>query len=82
MASLNNIRSIFAENNAVAGGLKKFALKLVSQATETIGWDFKPEEDYLTGQLRALLISTAGSAGHTAYNLLPIIFQRRALIGF
>ncbi|KAI4203910.1 MAG: hypothetical protein LQ350_001532 [Teloschistes chrysophthalmus] len=66
MASLNNIRSIFAENNAVAGGLKKFALKLVSQATETIGWDFKPEEDYLTGQLRALLISTAGSAGHTA----------------
>ncbi|KAL8640968.1 MAG: hypothetical protein Q9228_002172 [Teloschistes exilis] len=66
MASLNNIRSIFAENNAVADGLKKFTLKLVSQATETIGWDFKPEEDYLTGQLRALLISTAGSAGHTA----------------
>lgn len=83
VASLSNIRSIFAENNAVANGLKKFTLELVSQATETIGWDFKPEEDYLTGQLRALLISTAGSAGHTAYNFLFIAFStRRALIDF
>lgn len=82
MASLSNIRSIFAENNAVADGLKKFTLKLVSQATESIGWDFKPEEDYLTGQLRALLISTAGSAGHTAYNLLPITFPKESADGF
>ncbi|KAL8789622.1 MAG: hypothetical protein Q9213_001058 [Squamulea squamosa] len=66
VASLGNIRSVFAENEAVANGLKQFTLKLVSQATENIGWDFKANEDYLTGQLRALLITVAGSAGHTA----------------
>ncbi|KAL8921139.1 MAG: hypothetical protein Q9208_005892 [Pyrenodesmia sp. 3 TL-2023] len=66
IASLVNIRSIFAENEAVADGLKQFTLKLVSSATEQIGWEYKPGEDYLTGQLRALLISTAGGAGHTA----------------
>ncbi|KAL9014793.1 MAG: hypothetical protein Q9173_000584 [Seirophora scorigena] len=66
VASLVNIRSIFAENKAVADGLKQFTLKLVSSATEKIGWEFGPEEDYLTGQLRALLLSTAGGAGHKA----------------
>ncbi|KAL8829120.1 MAG: hypothetical protein Q9170_006310 [Blastenia crenularia] len=59
-----NIRSIFAENRAVADGLKDFTLKLISQAIENIGWEFRPGENYLTGQLRALLISTAGGAGH------------------
>ncbi|KAL8759431.1 MAG: hypothetical protein Q9184_003625 [Pyrenodesmia sp. 2 TL-2023] len=66
IASLVNIRSIFAENKAVADGLKQFTLNLVSSATEKIGWEYKSGEDYLTGQLRALLISTAGGAGHTA----------------
>ncbi|KAL8962415.1 MAG: hypothetical protein Q9193_001173 [Seirophora villosa] len=66
VASLVNIRSIFAENKAVADGLKQFTLKLASSATEKIGWEFGPEEDYLTGQLRALLLSTAGGAGHKA----------------
>ncbi|KAL8682743.1 MAG: hypothetical protein Q9186_001254 [Xanthomendoza sp. 1 TL-2023] len=66
MASLSNIRSVFAENDNVADGLKQFTLKLVAQATRNVGWEFKADEDYLTGQLRALLISTAGGAGHTA----------------
>lgn len=29
-----------------------------------MGWDYKSDEDFLTGRLRALLISTAGSNGH------------------
>lgn len=62
--SLAKIRSVFAENDAVSVGLTKFTLKLVAAATEKIGWDFKPNEDYLTGQLRALLITTAGDVGH------------------
>lgn len=66
VASLINIRSIFAENKAVADGLRQFTLKLVSSATEKIGWEFSPGEDYLTGQLRALLIDVAGGAGHTS----------------
>lgn len=70
LASLLNIRSIFAENIPVADGLKHFTLKLLSSATEEIGWEYRPEEDYLTGQLRALLIGTAGGARHAAYDLL------------
>ncbi|KAL8660145.1 MAG: hypothetical protein Q9226_000051 [Calogaya cf. arnoldii] len=66
IASLTNVRSIFADNEAVANGLREFTLKLVSPATDNIGWEPTANEDYLTGQLRALLISTAGGAGHIA----------------
>lgn len=64
VSSLTNIRSIFADNEIVSTGLKTFTLRLVTPATEKIGWDFAPSEDYRTGQLRALLISAAGGAGH------------------
>ena len=64
IASLENIQSIFADNKALATGLRLFTVRLVAPATEKIGWEFAPNEDYLTGQLRALLLSTAGSAGH------------------
>ncbi|KAL9596173.1 MAG: hypothetical protein Q9179_004710 [Wetmoreana sp. 5 TL-2023] len=76
IASLSNIRSVFAENEAVAGGLKGFVLRLVSPALEYIGWDSKANEDFLTGQLRSLLIGTAGSAGHVAYEPNSSEFQR------
>ncbi len=48
----------------MAEGLRQFALKLTSAATDKIGWDFAQSDDYLTGQLRALLLQTAGLAGH------------------
>jgi hypothetical protein len=64
-SSLGNLRSIFTGNEPVATGLKKFVLNLVTPAAEEIGWEFKEGEDYLTGQLRRLLISVAGQAGHT-----------------
>ncbi|KAA6410075.1 MAG: aminopeptidase 2 [Lasallia pustulata] len=62
--SLTNVRSIFSDNEATAKGLKNFTLQLVTVAAEKIGWDFAPDEDFLTGQLRSLLINTAGGAGH------------------
>lgn len=58
------VRSVFAENDTLSAGLKTFTLRLVESATEKIGWDFGPNDDFLTGQLRALLIRTAGGAGH------------------
>ena len=64
ISSLGSIRSIFADSEAIATGLKTFTLRLVAPATENIGWDFAPSENFLTGQLRALLLSTAGNAGH------------------
>lgn len=63
-ASLAKIRSIFAENEEISTGLKKFTLKLVAAVTEKVGWNFGSDEDFLTGQLRALLVSTAGNVGH------------------
>ena len=45
-------------------GLERFALELTTPAAEKIGWEFSQNEDYLTTQLRKLLISMAGLAGH------------------
>ncbi|KAI9716899.1 MAG: hypothetical protein M1812_005048 [Candelaria pacifica] len=64
ITSLTNIRSTFAGDAQISTGLKKFVLQLVKPAADKIGWDFKPEDDFLTMQLRALLISSAGGAGH------------------
>ncbi|KAI9785509.1 MAG: hypothetical protein M1839_009250 [Geoglossum umbratile] len=64
ITSLANVRSIFAGNKEIAGGLKKFTLQLVTPATERIGWEFADGESFLTGQLRALLITAAAGAGH------------------
>lgn len=63
-SSTSNIRSVFSQNENVSAGLKKFTLNLATPATESIGWDFKPDEDYLTGQLRKLLIAMSGNAGN------------------
>ena len=63
-SSVANLRSIFSRNEAVAKCLKQFTRSLVSMAVERIGWEFPPDEDYLTVQLRKLLIAMAGNAGH------------------
>lgn len=64
LSSLGNIRSIFADDAQVSEGLRKYVLKLVTAATDKIGWEFGANDDFLTGQLRALLITSAGLAGH------------------
>lgn len=63
-SSLGTLRSVFADNEVVAGALKKFILQLATPAAENLGWEFSGNEDYLTGQLRNLLIGMVGSAGH------------------
>ena len=64
ISTLGKIRSTFSSDKEVAEGLRQFTLKLASAATDRIGWEFAPGDDYLTGQLRALLLQTAGLAGH------------------
>ncbi|KAI9846194.1 MAG: hypothetical protein M1837_004308 [Sclerophora amabilis] len=64
LSSLANIRSIFSDNSQIADGLKAFTLKLINSITAELGWEFPSEEDFLTGQLRSLLILTAGGDGH------------------
>ncbi|KAL4938670.1 hypothetical protein BDV06DRAFT_225769 [Aspergillus oleicola] len=65
-SSVGNLRSIFSHNEAVAEGLKKFARELSSPAVGKIGWEFKPNEDYLTVQLRKLLIAMSGLSGNAS----------------
>ncbi|KAF2232098.1 hypothetical protein EV356DRAFT_505714 [Viridothelium virens] len=65
--SLSEIRSIFsADDDHLAHALRAFTLRLVSPAAEKVGWEFTAQEDFLTGQLRANLLSTAGACGHEA----------------
>lgn len=66
MMSLGTIKSIFSDDPEIAESLRNFTLKLIDAAVIKIGWEFPKGEDYLTGQLRALLISTAGINGHEA----------------
>ncbi|KAJ5134097.1 hypothetical protein N7526_005462 [Penicillium atrosanguineum] len=63
-SSLASLRSVFSQNEQAAEGLKKFTRDLVAPVAEQIGWEFQPNEDYLTVQLRKLLIAMAGNAGH------------------
>ena len=64
--TIMNLRSIFAADDAIEAGLKNFTLKLVTPTVEKLGWDFASNEDFLTGQLRALIISAAAWSGHQA----------------
>ena len=64
LTTLGKIRSTFSSDEQVAEGLRVFTLKLTTAATDKIGWDFAPGDDYLKGQLRALLLQSAGLAGH------------------
>ncbi|KAI5302672.1 hypothetical protein KEM56_000471 [Ascosphaera pollenicola] len=63
-SSLGHLRSVFTDDEEISASLKKYILKLVSAGVDSVGWEFKPDEDYLTGQLRQLLIPLAGHAGH------------------
>jgi len=64
---LGKLRSVFAESSPeIEAKLKKFTLNLVSATVESLGWEFKQGEDFLTGRLRSLLISAAGGAGHAS----------------
>lgn len=64
LGSISTVKSVFADDGTISLGLKNFVLKLVTPAVERIGWDSSAKDDFLTGQVRALLIITAGLNGH------------------
>jgi aminopeptidase N len=63
-SSLAIIKSIFSEEEDIAKALEAFTVRLIEEAVKRVGWEHCPEEDYLTGQLRVLLISSAGHNGN------------------
>ena len=64
LGSLGTVKSVFSEDTEIAEGLKKFTLKLIGDAVTKIGWETSPNDDFLTTQLRSLLIITAGLNDH------------------
>ncbi|KAF3184457.1 hypothetical protein TWF788_005162 [Orbilia oligospora] len=62
--ALSAVQGAFGSNPEIKAGLKKFALELYSPAAEKLGWTFAEGDDFLTTQLRGLLIGAAASAGH------------------
>lgn len=64
LGSLGTVKSVFSGDEAITNGLKRFTLKLISPAVERIGWEARANEDFLTSQLRATLLNTAGMNGH------------------
>ena len=63
-SSLSDIRITFSEDPTLAAALDEFSLRLFGPAAERIGWEPSTDEDFLTGQLRTLLLWNAGRAGH------------------
>jgi aminopeptidase N len=66
LTNLGNVRSVISNSEDVSEGLRKYHLKLITPAVEKVGWEFKDGESFLTGQLRASLILSAGAVGHQA----------------
>ncbi|RYP44085.1 hypothetical protein DL768_009409 [Monosporascus sp. mg162] len=64
--SFGLVKSIFSDDEVIRSGLEKFALKLIGDAVEKVGWDFPENEDYLTGLLRKRLLLNAVANGHPA----------------
>ena len=55
---------MFSTDDTIFAGCKNFVLQLILPALEKIGWEALPDEDILTGELRALLVKHAGLNGH------------------
>jgi len=66
LTNIGNVRSVLSNSEDVSEGLRKYHLKLITPAVEEVGWEFKSGESFLTGQLRASLLLSAGVVGHQA----------------
>lgn len=64
ITSLSTIKTAFSTDAVIRDALKRFSLTLINSTVAKLGWEFLPGEDYLTGQLRALLIGSAGINGN------------------
>ena len=64
LGSLGTVKSVFSGDPEITQGLKKFILKLIGDAVAKIGWETSPTDDFLTTQLRSLLIMSAGINEH------------------
>jgi aminopeptidase N len=66
LTNIGNVRSVLSGSDDVSEALRKYHLKLITPAVEKVGFEFKDGESFLTGQLRASLLASAGVVGHLA----------------
>jgi len=66
LTNIGNVRSVLSGSDDVSEALRKYHLKLITPAVEKVGFEFKDGESFLTGQLRASLLASAGVVGHQA----------------
>lgn len=64
LGTLASVRSLFADDAEIKEGLRRFTLRLVERQVTKIGWQEGKDEDYLTGQLRKRLLTTAVVNNH------------------
>lgn len=60
------VKSIYGDDDIIKSGLEKFALKLIGNAVEKVGWEFSEQESYLAGLLRKRLLLNAVANNHPA----------------
>ncbi|KAF2764364.1 hypothetical protein EJ03DRAFT_302165 [Teratosphaeria nubilosa] len=64
LSALKTIQSVFSSDLQVKAALDNFAIKLVSKALDTRRWSEQYDpSNYLSGEMEAMLYSTAGLAG-------------------
>ena len=68
LSVVRELRRIFNDSKTEQA-LKKFILKLVSPAAESLGWEPSTGESYLQASIRPSLLLSAAGAGHQPYHL-------------
>lgn len=63
ITALGKVQSIFSKDVALAQGLDNLLHGIISPMVAKLGWEPSPNEEYLTTQLRSLLVLTAGRSG-------------------
>ncbi|KAK1833949.1 peptidase family M1-domain-containing protein [Podospora conica] len=62
--AIATLKSVFGEDEQIAGGLNKLTLEVIDKSLKELGWEAKAGEDFTTPQLRKRLLGAAVASGH------------------
>jgi aminopeptidase N len=76
ISSLSRTLTVWSSSDRVYSSLKKFAQELVTPSLQRLGWEFDPQEDYLTSRLRSAILSFAATVDvSSAIEKSKLLFQ-------
>lgn len=64
LGSINYVKAVFSDDEAIQTGLRSFTLKLIDDAVEKVGWEPQQDESFLAGLLRKRLLISAVANNH------------------